>query len=349
MNNLARELNVESVGVNLSFYQETPGVFRSPHTVSVFSWETSLSDFGVVRYMNWMMTNGSNVVHKYPDYLSSWDYSGGAWNSFGGVPLEFILDTVSISDTTPWINIPHLASDEAILDMGHRIFRSGVEKTFLVEFSNETWNWSMPQFESINKGGINYLSTQYDRLMHTKSLLDTTGIDAKYILGSHFYGYRDAKWYLKVGPIPKDLPGVDAIAVGPYMGTKRQNERATNMAEMELLMEHEWNNHFVPALYEWADIAHDSGVPLIAYESGLHIVGPKAPLRANIDALEDNRSEEAAKWCTRLVDEWNLVTDNDILCWFNLASRYHGNHAWGLIDTNDMSKSHKFYAIKEYL
>ena len=94
-----------------------------------------------LRFMDWMMTNGSPMQHAdqrpRPD-----DYT---W-ARAGVPLEVMLTLANELQADPWLNIPHLA-DDALVKTYAEITRDILDPDLqvTVEFSNEVWNWYFPQ------------------------------------------------------------------------------------------------------------------------------------------------------------------------------------------------------------
>jgi hypothetical protein len=102
-------------------------------------------------------------------------------------------------------------------------------------------------------------------------------------------------------------------------------------------MWNEWTSKWVPALKKWTKISKEHKTPLIAYEAGLHIIGKGI----EISAQDYAHSQEAADWVGRMMQEWGRATDGSLMMWYNLASKYHAQHAWGLIDVNTMTLTHK--------
>jgi hypothetical protein len=94
-----------------------------------------------LRFMDWMMTNGSLLSHAEDRPLPD-DYT---W-ARKGVPLEVILALANELKADPWLNIPHLA-DDGLVRTYAEITRETLDPGLLatVEFSNEVWNWYFPQ------------------------------------------------------------------------------------------------------------------------------------------------------------------------------------------------------------
>ncbi len=105
------------------------------------AWLNVVDDLRMVRFMDWMKTNGSTQ--------SSWD--GRPLQSdftFGwrGVPMEVMVRLANEIGADPWFTMPHLA-DEAYLTAFASYVRDHLDRGLNahVEFSNELWNWGFEQ------------------------------------------------------------------------------------------------------------------------------------------------------------------------------------------------------------
>ncbi|MBY6159621.1 calcium-binding protein [Mameliella alba] len=100
-----------------------------------------IEDIRVVRFMDWMITNGSPVT--------GWDarptMQTASWSEWG-VPVEVMVRLANVLGADPWFNMPHLVDDAYV-----RRFAEIVERDLdprlkaYVEFSNEVWNPGFPQ------------------------------------------------------------------------------------------------------------------------------------------------------------------------------------------------------------
>lgn len=96
----------------------------------------------VLRFMDWMRTNNSTLVHA-EDLPRPEDY---VWSSERGVPPEVMVALANELDLDPWFTLPHLADDGLVRAYAQRV-RDNLEpgRRAWVEFSNEIWNWSFEQ------------------------------------------------------------------------------------------------------------------------------------------------------------------------------------------------------------
>lgn len=100
-----------------------------------------VEDLRVVRFMDWMITNGSPVT--------GWDrrptMQTASWSEWG-VPAEVMIRLANVIGADPWFNMPHSVGDTYV-----RRFAELVERDLdprlkaYVEFSNEVWNLGFPQ------------------------------------------------------------------------------------------------------------------------------------------------------------------------------------------------------------
>ena len=108
-----------------------------------------LQNYQVLRFMEWMVTNGS-TVQNWTDRATPDDYTY-AWR---GVPLEVMIQLANTLNITPWFNIPAQASDDYIRQFAPLVnqnLNSGLR--FYLEYSNETWNTSFSQSTYIQAQG----------------------------------------------------------------------------------------------------------------------------------------------------------------------------------------------------
>ncbi|SMX32869.1 type I secretion protein [Maliponia aquimaris] len=104
-------------------------------------WLARIEDVRAVRFMDWMVTNGSPV--------STWDQrpvmqtaSWGEW----GVPVEVMVRLANLIGADPWFNMPHRADDDYVRRFAEVVKRDlDPRLKAYVEFSNEVWNAGFPQ------------------------------------------------------------------------------------------------------------------------------------------------------------------------------------------------------------
>lgn len=107
-------------------------------------WLKIVSDVKLVRFMDWMDTNGSSIT----DFA---DFRNGDWYSFYGkygaptfgVPLEIMVDLANRLGADPWFCIPHMATDACVQAMAEYI-RDNLDAGLVahIEYTNEMWNFA---------------------------------------------------------------------------------------------------------------------------------------------------------------------------------------------------------------
>lgn len=104
-------------------------------------WIDKVADLRVIRFMDWMFTNGAPQV-TWEDRPLPQDASY-VWR---GVPLEVMVELANQIGADPWVNMPHMADDGYIRGSAAYLrdhLSPGLKAH--VEYSNEVWNFMFPQ------------------------------------------------------------------------------------------------------------------------------------------------------------------------------------------------------------
>ncbi len=104
-------------------------------------WLALLDGMTVLRFMDWMATNGSTQsTWAERPRVSDMTYARK------GVPVEVMIDLANTVGADPWVNMPHLADDDYVRRFATAM-RDGLNPDLrvMVEFSNEVWNWQFTQ------------------------------------------------------------------------------------------------------------------------------------------------------------------------------------------------------------
>ena len=109
-----------------------------------------MKDFTLLRFMDWMGTNGSVVTsaqNRRKVSHASWT-TENAWigTRRPGVPIEIVVALANRIGADAWINIPHNADDALVREYAE-IVRSHLDPRLkvYVEYSNEVWNFGFGQ------------------------------------------------------------------------------------------------------------------------------------------------------------------------------------------------------------
>ena len=97
--------------------------------------------FDTFRFMDWMNTNNSKQQH--------WDArptpDSATWTK-AGVPVEIMVELANRTDTDPWFNMPHQATDDYMTQFAEYVQENlDPHLNVYVEYSNEVWNTRLDQ------------------------------------------------------------------------------------------------------------------------------------------------------------------------------------------------------------
>ncbi len=264
--------------MNLSHYQQTP-LAQFENTLIRL-----LRPFPVIRFMNWQQINRNSPTERplvrdwadLPSENEKWDYTGGDWSAFRGVPLSRIIRIANLTNAQPWICIPIAASNKLIAEMvAFCIERSTHRPIF--EFANEIWNRTFWQHTYASEKGLAQgLSTDpitaglLWQVQRTKLIRAAAGNSAEVVIAAQFFNPSVAETLIKhIGN------QVDALAVAPYLGRNQaslHNGQARPLAEIHAEISQEINGSVQSLIGRYRQLSHRYGVDLYAYEGGLHQV-----------------------------------------------------------------------------
>ena len=115
-------------------------------------WLAQVRNFGILRFMDWMATNESEITdfsQLADERYFAWGQALNATSGYGpkgGMPLSIICQLANISRCNIHVCIPHLATDACVRSIAEYFrdhLHSGVVVTF--EYSNECWNFIFRQ------------------------------------------------------------------------------------------------------------------------------------------------------------------------------------------------------------
>ena len=104
-------------------------------------WIERISDLRVLRFTDWMATNGS-LVSRWEDRPRAGDATWTAW----GVPLPVMIELANRVGVDPWFNMPHLADDTYVRRFAEVVeARLDPDLKAHVEYSTAVWDSGFPQ------------------------------------------------------------------------------------------------------------------------------------------------------------------------------------------------------------
>ncbi|MBL4812658.1 MAG: calcium-binding protein [Rhodobacteraceae bacterium] len=300
----------------------------------------SIAQFRSLRFMDWMMTNGSPQQH-YADRPLPSDFSY-AWR---GVPLEVMVDLANLVGADPWFTLPHRADDAYVAGFASYVHSHlAPQLVVYAEWSNEVWNFifeqaAWAQDEARARWGrragddawMQYAGLRAAQVadIWAQEFAGSDGPGLVRVVSVHT-GWLGLEEPLLTAPLAvaegRAAPAAsfDAYAVTGYFGhelgaaenasTLRQwvaggvvNEqaaatlRAGSFAELTEVL---WPYH--------ANIANQYGLQLVTYEGGTHVTGQGEVI--NDDALTAaftsfNYAPEMAALYTDLFAAWRDLGD----------------------------------------
>jgi hypothetical protein len=323
----------------------------------------SVRHFGVIRFMDWGVTNNSSIQR--------WDQrsklSDAIWAK-RGVPFEVMIELANTLHVHPWINIPHQADDNFIVSLAAMV-KSTLNLGLVahIEYSNEVWNSGFSQYRYAADRGraLGLASVDWEAgwrfyALRSKEVFQyfenvfggTSRI--KRILASQAASSYVSETILKTGDA---YVYADALAIAPYFGHEYGGAQASAVAT--------WSpdqlftsllNSSIPTSIGWMraqkGMADKYGVELVAYEGGQHLVGvhggqDNAQLTALFQAV--NRDIRMRALYTTYLDGW-AATSPGLFVHFNHVEAFSKWGSWGSAERYpvlDTAFPPKYVAVRE--
>ncbi|MFV1985336.1 MAG: hypothetical protein ACC657_17445 [Thiohalomonadales bacterium] len=315
------------------------------------------------RFMDWLATNNStNSRWNQRTTLSDMQQASKA-----GVAYEYIIKLSNLTKTNPWINIPHLATNNYVRQLA-TLFKNSLDPnlTVYVEYTNEAWNSIFAQTkymaQQAARQGINRNEYYSDR---TSAIMD---------IWTNVYRNVPKKRYVRVMATQFSSQGVtnrilrrgnpsqhvDALAVGPYFGGSYGRANSVNatlrmspsaLAQRLLVTDLPQN---MDLMRIQKNIANSYNLRLIAYEAGQHLVGVRGP-QVNNQKLTNllvatNRHPKMKDIYFQYLKNWNAVS-NDLIVLFSSVKRPGKYGSWGLLENGSQTiqQSPKASGVTKYM
>ena len=297
----------DASGVTHSFAGQRwePGAAFSPfHPL----FKERLDDFGILRFMQPMETNTSDVRtwNDRRDTDDARQNSGLRGPMANGMAVEYMVQLANELDADPWFNMPHMADDTYVRNFATYV-RDNLEpgRTAYVEWSNEVWNtapgyevapWITEQIRLPENSGLTtwqFIGREIRRDMDVWSnvFAGQTGRIVRTVGGQAVNSWV-------VERILENLGGsFDAVAIAPYFGPST-SQLATYTADTtpaQILDDLRSNLPFgVQATLRHQQIADDYSralnrdIRLLAYEGGPGLIANSGVYQtAFLQAAED--------------------------------------------------------------
>lgn len=324
-------------GINLGHWPEMQDVFVGKDGKPLEKLHKSLSKarFGVIRHMDWLMTNDSTLVDSAPSPAGGqekWGFKGGPWSNFKGVPYEVCIDLANKYKATSWINIPHMATDRLVNEIAWRckqVLRPDQE--LIVEYSNECWNPIFKQYQycvdksnqdAAPKWALPYMEYHVRRTRQVSKIFKKVIPNTTIVLATQAYNTAASNQLFQF-----DLSGIDAIAIAPYIMRQAQHKVVKNWKDYESYLEEDYCKRYIPTVDHWVTKCKEHGFPLYGYEFNYHVVGDGFDTAKNIV-----NSKIAAEYLNKCVRHW-YKSGADVLCFYSFMSAQDGM-PWGMLDAH---------------
>lgn len=323
------------------------------------------SRFKVIRFMDWMRTNNSEIVTWADRPTPNMQTQG----SRKGAALEYMILLANRLHADPWFCMPHMASYDYINNFAKMVKEKlDPDLRVYVEYTNEAWNNQFHQ-------------AQYCSQMGQSMNLSENPVEA----GFFYYAKRSVEIFkiwedvfggtnrlIRVMASQSTNPWVskqvlsyenvwqyaDALAVAPYfgqdLGTLQQQEKVAGMTVEQLLkicMEDIKRNHKLVALHEKE--ASRYGLNLIAYEGGQHLTGLHGAENNKILTFlfqETNRHPRMKELYLNDLKSWKKA-GGKLFVTFASMGQYNKWGSWGLIENidQDPETAPKYQGAMEFI
>ncbi len=351
-------------------------------------WLEIIKDARELRFMPWNGAVNPNLVDA-----SDLSDAGDFWRG-SGAPVEYMVQLANEVGAEPWFTMPYLANEDYIRRFAEYV-RDNLDPGLKVhvEYANEAWN---PAFKSTQWAGqqskaewgewahLDYYAKKSvetaqiwdevfgtqseDRLSHVLSSQAGNPWVTKRLLNPEAWERNDPDGYVDPATI------FDELAITTYFGSSavgdsvlREDlisrilaspEDAADYLTAQLLNpEYKSSIPRTKALWEQhAELAHEAGLRLTAYEGGQHVhhsfavSGLTVEQQQVLDAFFTNyvRSEDMAKLYQASWDAWKDVADGPYMQ-LGEVSNISKYGSWGLLNflTDSTPRSELLNSLNE--
>ncbi|NET39040.1 MAG: cellulose-binding protein [Cyanothece sp. SIO1E1] len=341
-----------------------------------------IKEFQALRFMDWMGTNNS-MQSEWRDRPKV-DDASYAWK---GAPVEIMVELANRIGANPWFNMPHMATDEYVSEFSQRVQDSlNPDLTAYVEYSNEVWNAQFKQFSWVRDHGLfPGGTTPYQSYgVRTAQICDIwkgafsqPDHRVKCIMGTHTANPWVAGQVLncdKWSQSPCYEHGIDALAITGYFSGKLG--KAKNQSAIESWIDDPNINEFEKAITqlkdgsslgpgdhveamasyfnEYAQIARERGLELVAYEGGSHVVGTggvENNEKMTEFFIELHRQPEFYDLYTKMLTAWQQdpTGTRTVFMHFSDIGKPSKWGSWGALEHVDQANSPRYDALLDFI
>jgi hypothetical protein len=266
--------------------------------------------YGVLRFMDWMQTNGS-TQRTWSDRPLPDD---ATWSA-KGVPVEIMVALANYVGKDPWFCMPHLADNDYIERFASYVRDNlAPDRKAYVEYSNEVWNNLFPQADYAVAQGVrgNLGNSEFEAQLHfyARRTTEVHKIWERVFRGNARLVRVVASQAINpwvsstVLQFEDTAEHADVLAIAPYFGSElgepREQARVERMTVDDLMAELRTTSLpiAIGGMRGHSVVARQHHVDLVAYEGGQHLVGTGA----NVDSDRLNALFDAANRDPRMKD-----------------------------------------------
>jgi len=327
----------------------------------------SVRKYRVLRFMDWMRTNGS-PQRNWSDRAKP---SNARYTTDKGAPLEVMISLCNKLRADGWFCLPHQGTDDYFRQFA-TLLKAQLSPDLLayVEYSNEVWNWMFAQTQYASDQGVAqglhsnkyeavfyYCSQRSRQLAQILEQVYGSSLDRVVrLLGAQADGWYWSEEMLKYGNAYEHF---DAMAIAPYFGGGMGGaDRAGSVQNMSLEQAFaEINNSAIPdainSMQMQADVCGRYGISMVAYEGGQHLVGTGgAQDNDRINSLFDsmNRDARMGTAYTNYLNGWKNAGGSIFVHYVNCCN-YSKWGRWGAMEhlLQPRSQAPKFDALQRFI
>lgn len=303
-----------------------------------------------LRFMGWMMTNGSTQVNWFERPLVK-----DACYTSKGVPVETMVELCNRLGADPWFCMPHQATDSYVREFAKMVkARLDPGLKVYIEYSNETWNSIYSQNKYVNAKGraLGFADTDWEAGWRYTSYRSVQifkiwegvfgGTDRLVrVMPAAIDNWRISEYMLTFRDAYKS---VDALAIAPYItltpGRGGLPGELVATWTLDQVFDYLWQVGLpaaVTTMERQATVARKYGLRLVAYEGGQHLVGVKGaeniePLTALLQAA--NLDPRMGQIYETYFDAW-VANGGDVFNHLQSITPWSKYGSWGLMQFLD--------------
>ncbi|MFH1300889.1 MAG: putative Ig domain-containing protein [Planctomycetota bacterium] len=331
-----------------------------------------LDAFDTLRFMDWMETNGSDIV-TWEDRAKINDatfFGGNDPAEFhNGIAPEYMIELSNTLDANPWFNMPYRADDDFVRHFAEMVRDTlDPELTIYVEWSNEIWNyaygfetsyWIQDQLALPENAGMNWYDFAAGQMQQDFEIWEEVFVGQEDRIVRVVAGQQANPTILE-NLLPAMDGNFDAISVTAYAGLGTEqlegfNEFTTADDVIDSLLEETipWS---LSRLIDHQNLADQYSqilgreIDLVTYEGGSHPDAYGWPVQAVV---------HEASLSPRMYDVYQVLLNSAQLIGVDLFNQYvftgSGESApwgdWGLLHNMDqpLEEAYDYQSILDFI